>query len=259
MQYIEFEIIDKIGLLRISREKALNALNSQVLKELEEVIDQVANDQGIYCLVITGSGEKSFVAGADVNEMKNLDEEQARIFAQFGNKVFRKIEKLPMPTIAMINGYALGGGLELALACDLRIASDNAVFAFPEVGLGIIPGYGGTQRLSRLIGISGAKKLMFTAVRIKANEACIMGVVDEVFPAEELFDKVMDLAGMITHQAPIAVAKLKEAIELGANHNIDQALQIETSLFAQCFSTQDQKMAMTAFVNKEKLSRFEKK
>lgn len=259
MQCIEFEIIDRIGLLRISREKALNALNEQVLDELEQVIDQIAGNTEIYCLVITGAGEKSFVAGADVNEMKDLDAGQALLFARRGNRVFRKIEKLTIPTIAMINGYALGGGFELALACDLRIASDNAVFAFPEVGLGIIPGYGGTQRLPRAIGVSAAKRLMFTAMRIKADEALRLGVIDELVPVPELYDRCMKLAGMIACQAPIAVAKLKAAVESGRNLEIDPALQVENTFFAECFSTKDQKTAMAAFINKEKGSRFENK
>ncbi len=259
MQYIEYSVQDHIGLLKVSREKALNALNSQVLQELEQVVDQVSLDRGLYCLVITGAGEKAFVAGADIVEMKDYNREQAYAFGQFGNRVFRKIEQLPMPTIAMVNGYALGGGFELALACDLRVASENASFGFPEAGIGIIPGYGGTQRLPRLIGVSAAKKLLFTSSRIKSDEALKLGVVDEVVPAPELQDKVFALAGLIARQAPIAVANLKKAVELGLSRPIDDALLVETDLFAKCFDTQDQKMAMAAFVSKEKIARFENK
>ena len=257
MQNVQYEKNGHIGVITVSREKALNALNTEVLTELGQVLDQVEQDRDVYCVIVTGAGDKAFVAGADVFEMKDLGPEQTAEFGSLGNRVFRKIEQLRVPAIAAVNGFALGGGLELALACDIRIASDNGVFGFPEVSLGIIPGYGGTQRLPRLIGVSAAKKLLFSAMRIKADEAYKLGIVDEVVSIDDLMDKAYKLAGKIASQAPIAVSNAKKAVDRGLNPNMDDALGVETALFSECFKTKDQKSAMTAFVNKQKLEKFE--
>ena len=256
MNTVLCEVKDHIALITISREKVLNALSNQVFEELDGVIDRLSQDNDIYCAIVTGAGKKSFVAGADIIEMKDLEADQAKKFGNYGSCIFRKIEQLRFPVIAAVNGYALGGGLELALACDIRVASDNALFGFPEVGLGIIPGYGGTQRLPRIISVAAAKKLLYTAAKINAQQACFLGIVDRVFDANELMDNAMKLALDIAGQAPIAVAKLKRSIDQGLNQDIDTALKTETMYFSQCFDTQDQKDAMNAFVNKTKIRQF---
>ncbi|MGI5849970.1 MAG: enoyl-CoA hydratase-related protein [Christensenellales bacterium] len=255
--YIKYEIKDHIAIIKVSREKALNALNSEVLKELSDVLDKVEANHNVYCVIVIGDGSKAFVAGADVYEMKDLDVAGGAAFGALGNRVFRKIEQLRTPVIAAVNGYALGGGFELALACDIRIAAKTAVFGFPETGLGIIPGYGGTQRLPRAIGPSAAKRLLFTAARINADEAFRLGIVDEITGADTLMEKALELANKIASQAPIAVAKLKKAVDKGFNYNMDDAIAIETRLFSECFATSDQKKAMSAFVNKQKLDQFD--
>ncbi len=257
MKYINFEKDGNGAVITISREKSLNALNSEVLKELGQAIEDTQNYKDIYCLIVTGAGEKSFVAGADIAEMKDLDREGALTFAKLGCRVFRKLEKTRVPTIAAVNGYALGGGLELALACDLRIASDNALFALPETGLGVIPGYGGTQRLPRLIGESEAKKLIFTGERVSANRALELGIVNEVVSLNELMNRANEVAGKIARQSPIGVANAKQAIMMGLEAGVDVGFESETELFSNCFETTDQKNAMQAFVNKEKFSGFE--
>lgn len=259
MDYIKYEFSGHIGIVTVSREKALNALNTQVMQELERVIDSVQADKDVYCLIITGAGDKSFVAGADVGEMKDMDVEQGAKFGADGNRVFRKIETLRMPVIAAVNGYALGGGLELALACDIRIASNNALFGFPETGLGITPGYGGTQRLPRLISVSAAKEMIFSGKKVVAAEACTLGIVSDVTEPGALMDTAKKLAAKIARQAPIAVANAKAAVNKGLDCDMDTALSIETQMFSQCFETQDQKNGMNVFVNKEKLNGFENK
>ncbi len=257
MEFIQYERKDHIAVVTISREEALNALNMSLLTEMDGILDRMEADKDIYCVVITGEGNRSFVAGADINEMKDLDPVQAYNFGRFGNQVFRRIEKSRFPVIAAVNGYALGGGFELALACDIRLASENAVFGFPETGLGIIPGYGGTQRLPRIIGVSAAKKMLYTAEKIRADEAFLLGIVDGMVPLDDLMEEAFKLAGMIAKQAPIAVAKLKKSIDKGLYTDLDEALLVETELFSECFATKDQKNAMAAFAAKEKFGRFE--
>ncbi|MBR4175732.1 MAG: enoyl-CoA hydratase/isomerase family protein, partial [Lachnospiraceae bacterium] len=184
MEYILYEVSDKVGTITINREKALNALNSQVLDELSATLDAVDLNE-IRCLVLTGAGEKAFVAGADIAEMSSLTKAEAEAFGKKGNDVFRKLETFPIPVIAAVNGFALGGGCEIAMSCDIRLASDTAVFGQPEVGLGITPGFGGTQRLARLIGAGMAKQLIYTARNIKAEEAYRVGLVNDVIKPEE--------------------------------------------------------------------------
>jgi len=240
---------DKVAVLTISRPKALNALNSETLKELDLAIDEIANDDKVYAVIITGAG-KAFVAGADITEMKDLDVMGGRRFGNLGNKVFRKLETLEKPVIAAVNGFALGGGCELSMACDIRIASVKAKFGQPEVGLGITPGFGGTQRLSRLVGLGMAKELIYTAKIINAEEALRIGLVNKVVALEDLLVEAKALANTIAGQAPIAVSLCKAAINKGMQLDIDSALSYESEIFGECFSTEDQSSGMTAFIEK---------
>jgi enoyl-CoA hydratase len=240
---------DKVAVLTISRPKALNALNSETLKELDLAIDEIANDDKVYAVIITGAG-KAFVAGADIAEMKDLDVLGGRRFGNLGNKVFRKLETLEKPVIAAVNGFALGGGCELSMACDIRIASVKAKFGQPEVGLGITPGFGGTQRLSRLVGLGMAKELIYTAKIINAEEALRIGLVNKVVALEDLLVEAKALANTIAGQAPIAVSLCKAAINKGMQLDIDSALSYESEIFGECFSTEDQSSGMTAFIEK---------
>ena len=252
MALLQYEVIGQVGLITINRPEALNALNKAVLEELNEVLDAV-DLVTIRCLVITGAGEKAFAAGADVAEMCCMNESEARIFSETGNALFRKIEIFPVPIIAAVNGYALGGGNELALSCDIRICSENAVFGQPEAGLGITPGFGGTQRLARVIGsISKAKEILYTCRNIKADEAKEIGLVSTVFPSESLMDEARKMASRIASQAPIAIRNIKKAVNEGLDMPIDEAIQHEIGLFSVCFATEDQKEGMQAFLEKRK-------
>ncbi len=239
-----------IFLLKISCPKSLNALNSEVLKELGDCISTLP--QGVKLLVITGDGAKAFVAGADISEMRDLNAEQGLEFARLGAGVFKKIEDLPIPVIAAVNGFALGGGCELAMSCDIRIASENARFGQPEVGLGIIPGFSGTYRLAKLVGQAYAKELIYTGGMINAAEALRIGLVNKVVPQEQLMDEVMKIAGKITANAPIAVRYAKKCINGNYDMNAKEAIAFENQLFSDCFNSEDQKEGMTAFLNKAK-------
>lgn len=256
MENIIFESKNHIGIITISRPSAMNALNSETLRELDEAVDMVARDKNIYVLVITGSGEKAFVAGADITEMKDKNVFEGRQFGILGNRVFRKIEMLEVPSIAAVNGFALGGGCELSLCCDIRIAGENAKFGQPEVSLGITPGFGGTQRLPRTIGAARAKEIIYTGKIIKAEEALQIGLVNKVVPLESLMKEAMAMAEKIASNAPIAVKSCKVAIDRGMQCDIDTGLMYESEVFAQCFSTEDQKDAMGAFIEKRKLEGF---
>ncbi len=251
MEFVTYEVKDRVGIITINREKALNALNSQVLDELSEAFDGVDQSQ-IRCLVLTGAGEKSFVAGADIGEMSSLTKAEGEAFGKKGNDLFRKIETFPIPVIAAVNGFALGGGCEISMSCDIRICSDNAVFGQPEVGLGITPGFGGTQRLARLVSPGMAKQLIYTARNIKADEAYRIGLVNQVVPAAELMDTVLKMASTIAANAPIAVRNCKKAINDGLQVDMDKAVVIEEKLFGDCFETEDQKAAMANFLEKDK-------
>lgn len=249
MDYILYVQEDSVGILTIAREKALNALNSQVLQELDAVIDSIDLD-AVRCLIVTGAGQKSFVAGADIGEMSTLSKEEGTAFGKKGNDIFRKLETLPIPVIAAVNGYALGGGCELAMSCDIRICGENAVFGQPEVGLGITPGFGGTQRLSRLIGPGMAKQLLFTAKNIKAPEALRIGLVNAVYPQDELMTQAMKLAKAIASNAPTAVMNCKKAVNEGLELPMEQAIELEETLFGDCFQTEDQVDRMARFLKK---------
>ncbi|WP_075877099.1 short-chain-enoyl-CoA hydratase [Merdibacter massiliensis] len=248
-----------VATITINRPKALNALSTEVLTELNAALDEVAADKDVYALVITGAGEKSFVAGADIAEMKDKTVEEAATYGKFGNEVFRKIETFRCPVIAAVNGFALGGGCELAMSCDIRIAGDNAVFGQPEVGLGITPGFGGTQRLARLVGAGIAKEMIYTARNIKADRAAEIGLVNKVVPAGELMETVMKMANGIAKNAPIAVANAKKAINEGLQCDIDGGIAIEVKEFSDCFASEDQTYGMTCFLEKVKDKQFSNK
>ena len=252
MTHILFEKKGNVAVALIDRPKALNALNSEVLNDLNTLVDEVSADPEIRVLVLSGSGEKAFVAGADIGEMSNLSKAEGEAFGKKGNDVFRRLETLPIPTIAAVNGYALGGGCELSMACDIRICSDTAVFGQPETGLGITPGFGGTQRLARLVGAGMAKQLIYSARNIKADEALRIGLVNAVYPAEELLPAVEKLAETIARNAPIAVRACKRAINEGLELPMDEAIALEEKLFGSCFETGDQKEGMGAFLEKRK-------
>ena len=245
----------QIGIITINRPKALNALNSAVLDELDKTLDAV-DQEAIRCLILTGAGEKSFVAGADIGEMSTLTKAEGEAFGKKGNDVFRKLETFPIPVIAAVNGFALGGGCEISMSCDIRICSENAVFGQPEVGLGITPGFGGTQRLARIVGTGKAKEMIYGARNIKAEEAYRIGLVNNVYPAEELMPAAKKLASTIARNAPIAVRNCKRAINEGIQVDMDQAIVIEEKLFGSCFETRDQKEGMNAFLEKRKVDAF---
>jgi enoyl-CoA hydratase len=256
MVLVQYETVGQVGLITINRPEALNAINRVVLSELNEILDAV-DLENIRCLVITGAGERAFIAGADVAEMCCMTEPEARIFSDTGNTLFCKIETFPMPVIAAINGYALGGGNELALSCDIRVCSENAVFGQPEAGLGITPGFGGTQRLARVIGsISKAKELLFTCRNIKAEEALQIGLVSCVFPQQDLLAEALKIANRIALNAPIAIRNIKKAVNEGLDMTIADAIQHEVGLFSNCFTTEDQKVGMQAFMEKRKEKAF---
>ena len=248
-----------IAVATINRPKALNALNSQVLEDLNELLDLVNADEEIRALVLTGSGEKAFVAGADIAEMSTLTKTEGEAFGKKGNDVFRKLETLPIPTVAAVNGFALGGGCELSMSCDIRICADTAVFGQPETGLGITPGFGGTQRLARLVGPGMAKQLIYTAKNIKADEALRIGLVNAVYPLEELMPAAEKLATTIAKNAPIAVRACKKAINEGLEAKMDDAVVIEEKLFGSCFQTADQIEGMSAFLEKRKHEPYQNK
>ncbi len=245
-----------IGYLTINRPKALNALNSETLTEIYLAIEEISKDDNIFVVILTGAGEKSFVAGADISEMKSMNVIQGREFGILGNKTFRAIETLEKPVIAAVNGFALGGGCELSMACDVRIASTNAKFGQPEAGLGITPGFGGTQRMPRLVGMGMAKQLIYTTNIIDAQEAYRIGLVNKVVSLEELMPTAIKLANDMIKNAPIAVKLCKQAINRGMQVDIDTAIAFEAELFGACFSTEDQTEGMTAFVEKRKEKQF---
>jgi enoyl-CoA hydratase len=241
---------DGVGILTINRPDALNALNEDVLKELDLAVTAIENDESIKVLIITGAGSKAFVAGADIKYMQRLDPIQARNFGILGHTVFRNLEKLNQPVIAAINGFALGGGCELAMAADIRLAAENGRFGQPEVGLGITPGYGGTQRLPRLVGEGIARELIYTADIIDAQQAYRIGLVNHVYAAGDLMAEAKKMAAKIMRNAPWAVKFSKAAITRGMQADMDTALAIEADLFGMCFATEDQKEGMNAFLHK---------
>ena len=247
--FLKIEKLDGgITILKISAPKSLNALNSKVLTELDNFVDSI--DPATRVLIITGDGEKAFVAGADISEMAHLDEQEGYEFGKLGAAVFRKIEVLPIPVIAAVNGFALGGGCELAMACDIRIASAKAKFGQPEVGLGIIPGFSGTYRLPKLVGQGYAKEMIYTGKIIRADEALRIGLVNSVHEPEELMPAAIAMAQKMVACAPTAICLAKLSINENYDLNAPEALELDSKLFGKCFATADQKEGMDAFLNK---------
>lgn len=247
-----------VGILTVNRPEALNAINSALLDELYDKVSEIAADESVRCLILTGSG-KAFVAGADIGEMKDLSKQEGYEFGMRGHRSFTAVENLGIPVIAAVNGYALGGGCELALCADIRIASERAKFAQPEVGLGITPGFGGTQRLIRTVNRAKAMEMILTARTVSAQEALEMGLVSRVVPGEELMNTALALAESIAANAPVAVRNAKAAVRRSYARELNEDLEAEAKLFADCFETEDQRMAMTAFVNKTPKTEFKGK
>jgi enoyl-CoA hydratase len=241
-----------IGVLTLHRPHALNALNYDLLKELDDVLTHIEEDETTKVVIITGSGDRAFAAGADITEMQPLSAMAGRSWARFGQAVFNKIENLPQPVIAAVNGFALGGGCELAMACDIRLAADNARFGQPEVTLGIVPGFAGTQRLPRLVGKGRAKELLFTGDIIDAREAYRIGLVNSVTAPAELMNTARALAEKIMSRAAAAVMLCKTAVNKGLDMDLSSGVDYEAEVFGLCFATADQKEGMTAFVEKRK-------
>ncbi len=251
MSFVTCEVEGAVALVTIDRPKALNALNPEVLADLKAAFESIDQDV-VRCVVLTGAGEKSFVAGADIGSMSTMTKAEGEEFGKLGNDIFLMVESFPLPVIAAVNGFALGGGNELAMSCDIRICSENAMFGQPEVGLGITPGFGGTQRLARIVGPGMAKQLVYSALNIDAAEALRIGLVNAVYPAEELMPAAMKLAGRIAKNAPIAVRNCKKAINEGISLPIEQAVEVEEKLFGDCFETHDQVEGMACFLSREK-------
>ena len=251
MAFVTTEVKGAVELITIDRPQALNALNPEVLADLKAAFEAV-DQKTVRCIVLTGSGDKSFVAGADIGAMSTMTKAEGEAFSKLGNDLFLEIESFPIPVIAAVNGFALGGGNELAMSCDIRICSDNAMFGQPEVGLGITPGFGGTQRLARLVGIGMAKQLVYSAFNVKADEALRIGLVNAVYPQAELMENVLKLATKIASNAPIAVRHCKQAMNEGIELPIDKAVAVEEKLFGDCFETHDQTEGMGCFLSREK-------
>jgi len=249
-KFIIFEKKEHIAKVIINRPQQLNALNLDVLKEIECALYEVKESSHIYVLIITGAGEKSFVAGADITSMKDMTVQEAIEFATLGQRIFNSIEDLPIPVIAAVNGFALGGGCELALACDIVIASSKAKFGQPEVNLGVIPGFGGTQRLPRIVGKNKAKEIIFTGEMLSADEARAIGLVNRVVEPEKLTEEVEAISKKIISRGPVAVKCAKRAINYGIDADLYTGLELEKTLFANLFVTEDQKEGMKAFIEK---------
>jgi enoyl-CoA hydratase len=251
---VQIQVDQHIAKVTIDRPEALNALNGETLKQLREVIKQINERDDVRAVLFMGAGVKSFVAGADIAEMQPLNPIQGQCTAQLGQSVFDDIAHIKCPTIAMIQGYALGGGCELSLACDLRIASEKAKFGQPEVGLGIIPGFGGTQRLARLVGPGQAKHMIFTGEIISAAQAFKVGLVDQLVPPDQLIEQAEKLAQSICAKSPNAVRMAKEAIDQGLQGTLSEGLRLEAGLFGLCFASPEQKEGMSAFLEKRPAS-----
>ena len=256
MNNLLLEVENGIALLTINRPKALNALNSETLAELNACLAELENNDDVKVVILTGSGEKSFVAGADISEMVNATPAEGRKMGLLAREAFGRLQNMPQVTIAAVNGFALGGGCEISMACDIRVASDNAKFGQPECGLGILPGFGGTQRLPRLVGKGRAKELIFTCDMISADEAFRMGLANHVVPQAELIDYCKAMAGRIMKNGPLAVALAKQSINTGSDTDLDSGLKLEANLFGLSFSTADKMEGMTAFLEKRKEKHF---
>ena len=256
MSFVKYEQKNRVAVLTIDRQEALNALNSQVLRDLDDAITKVEQADDVFAVILTGAG-RSFVAGADIGEMKDFSAIDGKRFGVRGGSVFLRLENLSKPVIAAVNGFALGGGCELAMACDIRLAAEKAKFGQPEVGLGITPGFGGTQRLPRIVGVSKAMELILTAKTIGAAEAKEIGLVSEVYPPEELMDKAMELAQAICANAPIAVAESKRCIRMGMQTDIATGAAFEAEAFGVTCGTEDKNEGMGAFLEKRMEKNFQ--
>ncbi|MEA4894180.1 MAG: enoyl-CoA hydratase-related protein [Oscillospiraceae bacterium] len=251
MMNVTTELHGAVEIITIDRQNAMNALNREVLAGIKAAFEAV-DQKTVRCIVLTGAGDKSFAAGADIAAMRDMNKAEAEAFSKLGNSILLMIENFPIPVIAAVNGFALGGGNELAMCCDIRICSENAVFGQPEVSLGITPGFGGTQRLARLVGQGMAKQIIYSGLNIKADEALRIGLVNAVYPQTELMDKALQLASKISANAPIAVRNSKKAINDGVELTTELGVRLEEKLFADCFETHDQVAGMVCFLSKEK-------
>ena len=251
---ILFEAADGVGVLTFNRPKALNALTTNTLEEVKEVVESIALAREIRVLVLTGAGDKAFVAGADITGFQTLNPLQARHFAELGQGVFFKLEHLPQPVIACVNGFALGGGCEIAMACDFIYASEKARFGQPEVNLGLIPGFGGTQRLARMVGRAKAKELCMTGEAIDAQQARELGLVAKVFPTEQLLDETLKAAKLLAGKAPGVLRSIKQVINRGLDVDLKTGCAIEAEAFGLCFASQDAQEGVSAFLEKRKPS-----
>ncbi|MCR4425395.1 MAG: enoyl-CoA hydratase-related protein [Firmicutes bacterium] len=252
MEHWSLEVEDGVALLTVDRPQALNALNLEVIDELFLAVGRVREDESVRALVITGAGDRAFVAGADIAEMKDMTADEARRFSEHGQEVLASIENLPFPTIAAVNGYALGGGCELALACDIRIASETAKFAQPETGLGIIPGFGGTVRLPRVVGHARAAHMILTGETLSAQDALACGLVNMVVPASELLSTARSLAQRIASRSKVALAAARKCLACGREAPGQGGYRIESEQFARCFETPHPRLGMEAFLAKKK-------
>ena len=246
---------DNVGILTLNRPEALNSLSPQVLTDFRAALNELHDDEDVYVIVITGAG-RAFAAGADISEMTTMNVSQGKAFSEMGNRLFLKIEHFPKPVIAAVNGFALGGGCEIALSCDIRICADDAKFGLPEVSLGIMPGFGGTQRLPRIVGTSVAMEMIMTAKPINAARALEIGLVNNVVPKDELMTEALKLANTIAAMPQIAIRAAKQSVRRGLQADIGTAITYESLAFSSCFDTEDQKDAMKAFVAKEKIAKF---
>ncbi len=256
MNNLLMEVENEIAVVTINRPKSLNALNSETLAELNTCLAEIEGRTDIKVVILTGSGSKSFVAGADISEMVNATPAEGRAMGLLAREAFGRLENMPQVTIAAVNGFALGGGCEISMACDIRVVAENAKFAQPECGLGILPGFGGTQRLARLVGKGRAKEMIFTCDMIDAQDAYRIGLANHVVPQEELLDYCKAMAGRIMKNAPYAVSLAKQVINSGADMDLDNGLKLEANIFGLSFSTEDKKEGMTAFLEKRKEKHF---
>ena len=256
MNNLLMEVENEIAVVTINRPKSLNALNSETLAELNTCLAEIEGRTDIKVVILTGSGSKSFVAGADISEMVNATPAEGRAMGLLAREAFGRLENMPQVTIAAVNGFALGGGCEISMACDIRVAAENAKFAQPECGLDILPGFGGTQRLARLVGKGRAKEMIFTCDMIDAQDAYRIGLANHVVPQEELLDYCKAMAGRIMKNAPYAVSLAKQVINSGADMDLDNGLKLEANIFGLSFSTEDKKEGMTAFLEKRKEKHF---
>ena len=252
MEYtnIKFQIEEHIATITFNRPEVLNALNEASLKEFSHAVDKVTGDEDIRVLILTGAGDKSFVAGADIKEFLKFNALKAKMFSEMGHSIVNKLQDLPIPVIGAVNGFALGGGCEVAIACDFIYASENAMFGLPEINLGIIPGFGGTQRLPRLVGKNRAKEMIFTGKMISAAEAHAMGLVNKVCAQDQLMDEVLNVAKLIVSKGKISLRAAKQAINAGMDVDLNTGCRIEIDAFAICLASSDAKEGTQAFLEK---------